>query len=80
MNPKSKIILTSGGLISLIAMLIRLNAHSIAWPKRASWGAQVEATPFYATQLAVADVSDLFLAFGLVLVVAVVIRELFTQK
>ena len=61
-------------------MLGRLNARGIAWPDNASWGAQVEATPFYATQLAIADISSLFMAFGLVLVAAVVIHELFSQE
>ena len=78
--PRSTAMFIAGGVISFFAMLIRLNARAIAWPKTASWGAQVEATPFYATQLAIADVSDLFLAFGLVLVAAVAIRALFVQR
>ena len=80
MTTKSKAVLIAGSIISFIAMLIRLNARAIAWPDRASWGAQVEATSFYAAQLAIADVSNLFLAFGLVLVAAVLIRELFVQN
>jgi len=79
MNWKSQAILAAGAVISFAATIIRLGARSIAWPKMASWGGQVEATPFYATQLAIADVSNLFLAFGLVLVAAVVIRQLFVR-
>ena len=80
MNLRPMVILVSGAAVSFVAMLVRLNARDIAWPDRASWGAQVEATPFYATQLAIADISSLFMAFGLVLVAAVVIHELFAQK
>jgi hypothetical protein len=68
-----------GCVISLIALVIRCNARSIAWPKLASWGAQIEATPFYATQLAIADVANIFLVFGLVLIVVAVVRTLFSK-
>lgn len=79
MNLKPMVILVAGAIISFVAVMVRLNAKAIAWPDNASWGNQVEATPFYATQLAIEDVSNLFLAFGLVLVAAVVIHGLFAQ-
>jgi hypothetical protein len=71
--------LALGSGISLVALVVRLNARAIAWPKSASWGSQVEATPFYASQLAISDVADLFLAFGLALIVAAVVRSLFAK-
>jgi hypothetical protein len=78
-NNKSKLLLTVGVITTFISLVIRLNARQIAWPKRASWGAEIEATPFYAKQLAIADVSNMFLAFGLILIAAVLIRSLFNN-
>jgi hypothetical protein len=77
MNIYSKIMLPAGIAISFVAVLVRFNARSLTWPKSASWGGQVEATSFYANQLALADLSNLFLTFGLVLVASVLIREAF---
>jgi hypothetical protein len=77
MNIYSKIMLPTGVAISFVAMLVRFNARSLTWPKSASWGGQIEALPYYANQLALVDVSNLFLAFGLVLVASVLIREAF---
>jgi hypothetical protein len=79
MNIYSKAVLTAGAAISLVSVFVRLNARSIAWPKSASWGGPLEGVPFYATQLAIADVSNLLLAFGLALVASVFIRELFRK-
>ena len=76
----SKSIFITGIITTFISLIIRLNAKQIAWPKRASWGAQVEATSFYAKQLAIADISNLFLAFGLILIAAVLIHSLFKTK
>lgn len=74
---KSKPLLILGIIVTMISSTIRLNARQIAWPKRASWGTQVEATPFYARQLAIADISNMFIAFGLLLIAAVLIHSLF---
>ena len=75
----SGLVLTIGAATSVASMLVRLNARSIAWREVGSWGGQVEATPFYAKQLAIVDVSNLFLAFGLVLVASVFISGLFRK-
>jgi hypothetical protein len=82
---KSKTTLVVGALTSIIATVIRLNARGIAWPKNPGWqgivgSSQLEGSRYYAFQLAIADVSNLFLAFGLVLVAAVIVYELFTDK
>jgi hypothetical protein len=84
-NRNSKIILASGIFISLVALLVRLNAQAIAWPRNPGWqalvgDAQIEGSRYYATQLAIADVSNLFLAFGLTLVAGVAIHQLFAKK
>jgi hypothetical protein len=76
---KSGVTLALGCTISLIALAVRLNARSIAWPNSASWGGQIEAAPFYATQLAIAEVANIILVFGLALVLAAVIKILFSK-
>lgn len=73
-------ILKLGCVIAVVASVVRLKAYSIAWPKSASWGGQVEATPYYSTQLAIADVANLVLAFGLALIVVAVVRGLFARE
>jgi hypothetical protein len=85
MNRNSKIILVWGILVSLISLLVRLNARAIAWPKNPGWhalvgNAPIEGSEYYITQLAVADISNLSLAFGLLLIGGVVIRQLFVEK
>ena len=80
MITKSKPLLVVGVIVTITSLVIRLNARQIAWPKSASWGTQVEATPFYAKQLAIADVSNIFLAFGLILIAAVLIHSLFKNE
>jgi hypothetical protein len=79
MNIYSRVVLTVGVAISLVSALVRLNARSIAWPRTAGWGGPIEVQPFYAAQLAIADVSNLLLAFGLALVASVFVRELFRK-
>lgn len=77
---KSKQIQVLGVTTTAISLLIRFNARAIAWPRTASWGTQVEATPFYAKQQAIEDISNLFLAFGLILLAAVLIHSLWKQQ
>ena len=79
MNIYSKVVLAAGTAISLVSMLVRLNARSIAWPRVAGWAGSIEGAPYYATQVAIADVSNLLLAFGLAIVASVFIRELFRK-
>ena len=79
MSLYSGFVLFLGAFISVVSMLVRLSARSIAWQEVGSWGGQVEATPFYAKQLAIVDVSNLLLAFGLVLVASVLISGLFRK-
>ena len=71
---KQKIIFMLGIIITIVATIIRLSARSIAWPQEgAHWSTQIEATSFYARQLAISDISNIFLIFGLVLVASVII-------
>ena len=79
MSLYSGFVLFLGAFISVVSMLVRLNARSIAWQELAQWGGQVEATSFDANQLAIVDVSNLLLAFGLVLVASVLISGLFRK-
>lgn len=59
--------------IIVASSLLRFFARDITWPSRATWGAQVEATEFYARQTAVEDISFAFLLFGLSLLLYSVI-------
>lgn len=61
-------LLNIGWLIMGIAAVVRFFAKPLTWPSLAVWGAQVEATSFYARQRAVEDISVVFMAFGLSLV------------
>ena len=77
---KQKSVFILGIIVTVVATLVRLSAHSIARPQKASWGGQVEATSFYAKQLAITDISNLFLAFGLVLVASAIIFTMFNEN
>ncbi len=79
-NKKSFGVLLAGTIVSALAAYIRLNARTIAWTPGTYWSGQVEATPSYAKQLAIADVSNLVLAFGLIITVAGIVTYLFKEN
>ena len=62
-------------------MLVRWNARLMTWPEKYAMtvGIPIQTNDFYSREVAVADIANIFLAFGLALIVVAVSRNLFSK-